>query len=234
MLTLSYAKSHPNNFTFGGHFAVQRDFAGAKAGSESSLIKKLWKDLQEKFSSGSNIHLLLSGLKASNFTLSNFSSKDDNSRNSSSFRFLLNPKSQLMGKEIGAATNPTVELWNLDNLNSLGTAVLSGKSSTQGSSQNLTLLPFPTSNLWQRDTWYNPDEMSFQRLLHDPLRAGLVSYPFSSYPYLLLITTCHKEALSKGNLHNHFPSIDLFLANKFSIPSPPFSLLFDTISHLIM
>jgi hypothetical protein len=33
-----------------------------------------------------------------------------------------------MGKEIGPAIDPTVELWNLDNLNSLGNAVLSGKS----------------------------------------------------------------------------------------------------------
>lgn len=90
----------------------------------------------------------------------------------------------------------------------------------------------PSTHFWAtklRKVWYSSD-IAFQVLLLDSFLAMFASHPFGWIPYLLWITKCQREVLSKGNIEKHFANRALFSFSTLLIPKPPLVLCLATLS----
>lgn len=89
-----------------------------------------------------------------------------------------------------------------DNLYNAGNIMLEVSSPHQISSQSLILSHYPTYVTWLRNTTATY-VMAFHGHPNVTLEAGPVSQLFKESPYFTLITFCHNDSFSSGNLQSH-------------------------------
>lgn len=89
-----------------------------------------------------------------------------------------------------------------NNLYNTGNIMLEASSPHQISSQSLILPHSPTYVMWPRNTSATY-VMAFHGHPNVTLEAGSVSQLFKESPYFTLITFCHNDSFSSGNLQSH-------------------------------
>lgn len=100
---------------------------------------------------------------------------------------------------------------------------------TQGSSQNLILLPQPKGSLLTEGKRGKIYKIPFQGLPWDEDWRWAASHPLDSFPNLLQMTNAHRDCCFKGYRHNYLPNRASFL---LTIP-PNASLPFFSLCTLL-
>jgi len=92
------------------------------------------------------------------------------------------------------------------------------------SSQNLVLLPSPTSYLKNLEKVSHPFLMYFYNPTPKAPANSREHHPPHKLPYLESTATLHQASLSKPKRQNHFPNNARLNNTKFLIPSPPLEI----------
>lgn len=130
--------------------------------------------------------------------------KKVNCEASLSLRFLEKSKFYEIGAKSEQAMEAIEELWDRATLYRCGKSAAKEDWPIQTFSQNQTSFSLPTLTERWRDQHVKIWEIDFQGAWQLPLKTTRESLSLSWVPQLLLITECHSESVSSGNLHNWF------------------------------